>query len=138
MNGIDFLLTISGHPRILLYPVTIERQMKIKLLVLHSLNLEKTKEFYTSLGMKFVKEKHGSGPVHYSAEFDNFVLELYPGKNGESDNLRLGFEVHGLTEIISNLEILDEYEYNSTSIKVVKDPEGRKVELYEIPPELDR
>ncbi len=109
--------------------------MKIKLLALRSTDLEKTKELYTSLGMEFVKEKHDSGPVHYSAEFDDFVLELYPAKGGESDNLRLGFEVPGLSEIVSELEILEEYEYNSTSIKVVKDPEGRKVELYEITPQ---
>jgi len=108
--------------------------MKLKLLVLRCKDIEKTKEFYSVIGMEFMKEKHGSGPTHYSAKFSDIVFELYPAKDGAVDNLRLGLEVPGLSKLLSDLEILEEYEFNSNRIRVIADPDGRKIELYESDP----
>lgn len=105
--------------------------MKLKLLVLRCKDIEKSKEFYTSLGMVFIKEKHGFGPAHYAAKSGGFVLELYPAHNRDSDYSRLGFEISKLSTVINKLQIVEEYEYDSKQIKVVKDPDGRKIELYE-------
>lgn len=30
------------------------------------------------LGLRFVREKHGPGPVHHACAVDGFVLEVYP------------------------------------------------------------
>jgi len=104
--------------------------MKLKLIVLRCGNIEKSKEFYSSLGMKFTKEKHGFGPVHFSSEFNGLVFELYPVKSKKVDNLRLGLEIPDLVKIVNKLNILEEYEYNSVTVRVIVDPDGRKIELY--------
>ena len=93
----------------------------LNLLVLRCKNIENTKEFYEKhLGFKFVLEQHGSSPLHYSTTIcsnDNtMVLELYPVKmNSEPDQTRLGFNLNQL---------------NETSYQVIKDPDGRSVELH--------
>ena len=78
----------------------------------------------------FHKEKHGSGPEHYSSEYDGSVFELYPNKgNMPTDNTRLGFKLTCLQNKISKLDIANTYEFNGNTIYVVTDPDGRKVEL---------
>ena len=47
-------------------------------LVLRTSEIQKTKEFFESLGMVFVEEKHGNGPTHWAYEKDGKVLEIYP------------------------------------------------------------
>lgn len=34
--------------------------------------------FFTQLGLTFVQEKHGDGPVHYACERNGIVFEIYP------------------------------------------------------------
>ncbi|MBJ7539712.1 VOC family protein [Marinomonas transparens] len=106
--------------------------MKISLLVLRCQDIEISKDFYQLLGLTFVKEKHGSGPAHYSCEYDGCVFELYPNK-GEppEDRNRLGFKVLNRTEIINNITVTDSYDFLGNTIIVVTDPDGRKVELSE-------
>ena len=105
--------------------------MKLKLLVLRCKNIEKSKVFYAALGMDFIKEKHGSGFAHYTTEFDSLTLELYPAQNKNTDNLRLGFEIKEFSTAKDIFNVVEEYEYNSKQIKVIIDPDGRKVEIYE-------
>lgn len=31
-----------------------------------------------ALGIRFTRERHGGGPVHYSTQLDGTVVELYP------------------------------------------------------------
>jgi hypothetical protein len=52
----------------------------LSLLVLRSSRLEAMRTFYEALGLTFVEEKHGAGPVHYSAQLGSTVLEIYPGE----------------------------------------------------------
>ena len=47
--------------------------MKISLLVIRCQDLEASKVFYQQLGLVFEKEQHGSGPIHYSCEYDVVV-----------------------------------------------------------------
>lgn len=104
--------------------------MKISLLVIRCLDIDESKRFYEQLGLSFVKEKHGSGPEHYSCEYDGVVFELYPNKGeAPSDNSRLGFSVENLIDIVAALDISSTYEFNGRSIYVVVDPDGRKVEI---------
>lgn len=58
---------------------------EINLIVLRSDQLQVTRGFYEALGLSFVEEKHGHGPVHLSATTQSgTVLELYPLSNGEA------------------------------------------------------
>lgn len=104
--------------------------MRISLLVIRCRDLEASKSFYQLLGFNFVKEQHGSGPVHYSCEQDGFVFELYPNK-GESpqDNNRLGFKVPDISVILEQLSVVEFYEFAGNTVRVITDPDGRKVEI---------
>ena len=106
--------------------------MKISLLVIRCKDIEASKSFYQDLGLSFVKEKHGNGPMHYSCEHEDCVFELYPNK-GETpqDNNRLGFKVSNLASITQQVTITDTYEFAGNTIYVITDPDGRKVEISE-------
>ena len=86
--------------------------MKLTLLVIRCRNLELSRLFYEGLDLKFIQEKHGKGPKHYSTEIDGVVLELYPDQDKYlTENVRLGF--------------------SSDTVKkgIYIDPDGRKVEI---------
>ena len=103
--------------------------MKLSLLVLRCTDIEQSKEFYSTIGMAFVREQHGAGPEHYAFEKDGFVFELYPGK---PDNTRVGFNVDSLERTVDSLTTRG-YEVRRTSKRALaKDPDGRTVELTEI------
>ena len=75
------------------------------------------------------------GPVHYSATLaSNGVLELYPAE--VADNARLGFAVSDLEGTMSKLEraginiIVPPRETPYGYYGLVKDPDGRSVELH--------
>jgi catechol 2,3-dioxygenase-like lactoylglutathione lyase family enzyme len=104
--------------------------MKISLVVIRCQDIEASKRFYQQLGLTFIREKHGSGPEHYSCEHEGVVFELYPNK-GEApeDNVRLGFKVAELALKVATLAVTSSYEFDSEVIYVVTDPDGRKVEL---------
>ena len=106
--------------------------MKISLLVIRCKDIEASKHFYQLLGLSFTKEKHGSGPVHYSCECDGFVFELYPNKAGSPlDNNRLGFNVSDLANVIKNIDVVDKYQSSGKTTCIAIDPDGRKVEISE-------
>jgi lactoylglutathione lyase len=103
--------------------------MKISLLVIRCKDIEKSREFYERLGMVFMKEKHGAGLEHYSAQCEGSVFELYQNKDESlSENIRLGFNVDSL-EILESLSVASSYEFDGKITYVVVDPYGRKVEL---------
>ena len=104
--------------------------MKISLLVIRCKDIEVSKSFYETLGLSFIKEKHGNGPTHYSCEHEGCVFELYPNR-GEApkDNNRLGFVVSDLAQVIDKLATTDTYEFNGSTVHVITDPDGRKVEV---------
>lgn len=81
--------------------------LSINLLVLKVKDIEHTVQFYTALGIQFQTEQHGAGPVHYSALLGNTVVEIYPAKSQEdvSTNIRLGFHVQHLAEVMDKLKI---------------------------------
>lgn len=112
--------------------------MQLNLVVIRALLPEVTMSFYESLGLRFTLHRHGKGPLHYAAENDGFTFEIYPLARGQQfpdTTLRLGFEVHNLDELVEKLrkagtEITQppresEWGYRA----VVKDPDGKKVEL---------
>src|SRR6266516_5378837 len=84
----------------------------LSLVVLRSYQMDASHAFYQSLGLEFVEEKHGTGPVHYSAQAGSTVLEIYPGEAAEPLNrtssgaMMLGFGVESLDSIVAALQKL--------------------------------
>ncbi len=115
-----------------------DRKMKLNLIVLRVTDLERSREFYEALGLEFVQERHGTGPMHYACDLDGTIFELYPRKNADtfsSDGVRLGFTVPALDQTI-NLVTSIGGRVNQAPIRstwgmraVVCDPDGSKVEL---------
>ena len=106
--------------------------MQLDLLVLRCQQLETSRQFYESLGFRFVAEKHGTGPRHYAAEDAGFVFELYPAAANEAlGNTRLGFRVKHVPQSLAQAPETTTREFDGTWIYIVRDPDGRKVELRE-------
>ena len=107
----------------------------LKLLVLRTHRLEELKKFYESLGVEFVKERHGQGPSHYAGSMGSAVLELYPLPKDAPEpdkSLRLGFAVKHLGTIANELGstgIRIGASERHSPVVVIKDPDGRTVEL---------
>lgn len=114
--------------------------ISINLLVLRCKDIDLTRRFYEQLGLLFIEEKHGKGPVHYACNNGGFVLELYPTTDGQSpDNIRVGFLTTDLVTLNGDL-------VNGSGVKVLKppaatadrivmvleDPDGRKVEISQL------
>lgn len=93
-----------------------------------------TAAFYAQLNFEFSMHQHGKGPEHLASESDSFVLELYPSTDDKTDTLGLGFAVDELDNVRQRLanegrnpgDIRDE-PWGRTF--VVRDPDGRRVEL---------
>lgn len=112
---------------------------KLTLLVLKTRKIEALKAFYSSLGIAFIEEQHGKGPVHYSGRVGDGILEIYPLPDDSSvadGTIRLGFTVDTLNEVIGALEachtpMVSEPKATQWGLRaVVRDPDGRSVELY--------
>jgi catechol 2,3-dioxygenase-like lactoylglutathione lyase family enzyme len=93
--------------------------VKLNLLVIRCRDIHASKAFYETLGIDFIEEQHGNSPIHYAANVDGTIFELYPLKTSEAaDNIRLGFISPCITETI-----------------IFTDPDGRKVE---VTPKIER
>jgi lactoylglutathione lyase len=111
----------------------------LNLVVIRSPDIEMLSQFYSTLGLEFIKHAHGSGPEHYSAESAGIVLEIYPQADAAACTTatRLGFKVDSLDSL---LPLLAERGANIVSPAkdspwgkraVITDPVGHKVELVE-------
>jgi lactoylglutathione lyase len=119
----------------------------LSLLVLRTAKMEATREFYRALGLELNQEQHGSGPIHFSCEVGNTILEIYPGGNGAAPERKsggatmLGFSVNSLDALLSVLttqatQVITEPKDSPWGRRaVVLDPDGRAVELSELRPE---
>jgi catechol 2,3-dioxygenase-like lactoylglutathione lyase family enzyme len=106
--------------------------VKLNLLVLRTNKLEDLKAFYSTLGARFVSERHGSGPNHYSARLGDLVLELYPTPDGTlpDPGLRIGLTVDDLHGALRSLGQAVTPRQTPWGLRaVVRDPDGRAVEL---------
>lgn len=96
-------------------------------------------EFYSLLGLTFDYHKHGNSPYHYSATLGSTILEVYPLTKGQTEadkDLRLGFAVNDFETTIQLLKgkeitfLSEPMESDYGFMVIVKDPDGRKIELY--------
>ncbi len=115
------------------------------LVVIKSWDIENLKAFYEDLGIEFQEERHGDGSKHYSANLGGITFEIYPKKKSElekeskpSRGTGLGFKVKNLEEVLNRrlvmhvIKIVSPIEETPWGRRaVVKDPDGRRVELYD-------
>jgi hypothetical protein len=87
------------------------------------------------------EEQHGQGPVHYAGRVGDLVLEIYPLPENDSPadtTTRLGFTVEKVIEAIAALQalgtpVVTEPRATTWGLRaVVRDPDGRVVELYQV------
>ena len=106
----------------------------LSLLVLKTNQLDVLREFYARLGFVFQQEQHGRGPIHFSAPLGAGVLEIYPLPDGvvPDATTRLGFAVDDLPAALTELEEPPTAKKTAWGWRaVVRDPDGRAVELYQ-------
>ena len=116
-------------------------EIALSLLVIKTHQRDKHKDFYSTLGLEFVEEQHGSGPLHYAAKLSHGVFEIYPlPDEAESDSsTRVGFNVLDLATTLTTLHNAGFCEPKSPKQTpwglraVVHDPDGHAVELYQSP-----
>jgi len=110
----------------------------ISLLVLKSSQMEVLCDFYRLLGFDFVEEQHGKGPVHYAAPLDAGVLEIYPLPDEKltDTTTRIGFNISDINSVVEAVasagEVVSKPKATQWGVRaVVRDPDGRMVELCE-------
>ena len=115
-------------------------EIRLTLLVLKSAQLDKLLEFYKALGIELTQERHGKGPLHFSALLGDTLLELYPLPDTSTatvDSTRLGFRIASVDEVVQSLAqcgsivVSPPQQTPGVYRAVVKDPDGRAVELYQ-------
>jgi catechol 2,3-dioxygenase-like lactoylglutathione lyase family enzyme len=117
--------------------------VSFSLVVIRAADVQASLTFYGALGLSFVKEQHGSGPVHYFCELGGMVVEIYPGQPGNAPEARnggatmIGFNVPDLNDVLMKLKTMG-IEPESPPKDAdwglwvnVNDPDGRVVQLVE-------
>lgn len=113
---------------------------RLSLVVVRVSSLEDARRFYSDVfGLRFAREQHGSGPVHFSADLDGALVELYPGQAPIAP-MTLGFTVEDLDALLERLEASDgRLTYGPRASPwgrraVIRDPDGHRVEIMERAP----
>jgi lactoylglutathione lyase len=108
----------------------------LNLVVIRSHEIEKAVQFYTTLGLSFVREQHGSGEEHWAATAGKTTLEIYPASETyDSSGIRIGFEVVSLESVLDRLTAIGTTIHrpvreSSWGLRaVVRDFDGHTVEL---------
>ena len=115
------------------------------LIVLRAADIDKSRAFYVAVGLSFVEEQHGNGPIHLACKTDTLVVEIYLGEDApqldakHSGATMLGFNVESLDAVLSELRVLDVAPKSAPKVAPwgrwtnVVDPDGRVVQLNETP-----
>ena len=121
--------------------------ISLSLVVVRASDVLAALEFYRLLGLDFVQEQHGSGPIHHSCELGGIVMEIYPQKSSApsasapsaEQTTMLGLGVASLDEALSRLEAvgvkpkLAPQDADWGRWSDVTDPDGRTIQLSEAP-----
>ena len=111
----------------------------LNLVVIRSVDLDRSEAFYGALGLFFDRHSHGSGPEHLATDpyKDGYVFEIYPANEqvGSTKGTRIGFNVDAVDAYVDELvaaggkitQAPHDSEWGRRA--VVTDPDGHKVEL---------
>jgi len=104
---------------------------RLSYVVLRCADLERSREFYESLGLQLVPEQHGTGSKHYSCDVGGVTLELYPLTGKSTSGLRLGLVVPDLDRVTESLRShgMTVTTNESTASATVTDPDGHQLSL---------
>jgi catechol 2,3-dioxygenase-like lactoylglutathione lyase family enzyme len=113
--------------------------VSLKLLVVKTRHLEEVRAFYQSLGVALASERHGQGPLHHAGQIGEAVFEVYPQQGDDAPDVttRLGFAVDDLGRVLETLQaagtpVIRQAKTTAWGTQaVVRDPDGRAVELYQ-------
>jgi lactoylglutathione lyase len=110
----------------------------LNLVVIRSADLERSRLFYETLGLRFTLERHGSGPEHLAADAGAVVFEIYPrGTGPESSGTRIGFRVPSLADVVSaaqasGAKVVSPPAESPWGMRaVLMDPDEHRIELVE-------
>ncbi len=77
----------------------------LNLVVIRAADLERAAHFYGALGVRFERERHGSGPEHLAGRAGSVVLEIYPQTDAaDTSATRLGFCVASLSDALAAVQ----------------------------------
>jgi lactoylglutathione lyase len=77
----------------------------MNLLVLRCGDIDRCWAFYETLGLSFVRHRHGQGPEHYAHEDERGVIELYAARTGAAaDRAGLRFWIEDIEALRAELE----------------------------------
>jgi lactoylglutathione lyase len=127
LDGIDWVYSVTFG----------QRRPFLTLVVLRTRMVDRLLTFYRTLGVEFVEERHGNGPLHCAAKTGGVVFEVYPASDDShvDATTRLGFTVMNLNDVLAAIQAggaplvkapqTTEWGYRA----VVRDPDGRAIEL---------
>ena len=74
----------------------------LNLIVIRSADLDRAHRFYSALGIRLDRERHGSGPEHLVGIAGSVTFEVYPLADAMSTiGVRLGFRVHSMADAVA-------------------------------------
>lgn len=98
--------------------------------VLDCADLDRSAEFYGALGLRPVRESHGTGPTHLAIDLGGVVLELYPRAAERRAPSRVGIRLANPTAAADAVARLGAaIVERSAERAVVRDPDGHTIEL---------
>jgi len=103
-------------------------------LVLRCRDLDRSRAFYEALGMAFVREQHGRGPLHFACRLGTVVLELYPATAEASGPIRIGLRVTNVHATLAAATavggtVVRDHAHADAPSAVVRDPDGNEIAL---------
>lgn len=116
----------------------------LNLIVLRTAQMDAMLAFYRALGLNFIEEQHGKGPVHYACEIDSLVIEIYPAEGDKATppqiksdgTTMLGFRVDSVDAVITALTVEALSAPKDTRWgrrATLLDPDGRMIEISQPP-----
>lgn len=111
--------------------------ISLNLIVIRSVDLDRSVSFYQQLGLTFFKHRHGTGLEHFASTLNGVTFEIYPQtpKAGTTVGTRLGFQVMDLESLMTRLSQINtqilmqptDSEWGRRAIII--DPDGHRIEL---------
>jgi predicted enzyme related to lactoylglutathione lyase len=110
----------------------------LNLVVIRAIDLDRADRFYSALGIRLGRERHGTGPEHLAGQVGTAVLEIYPlRESGRTNEARLGFRVSSIADALAAAQaaggsVVTPPRASAWGLRAVLiDPDGHHVELLE-------
>ena len=115
----------------------------MSLIVLRTATIETMLVFYGALGLVFVQEQHGTGPIHYSTALGDVIMEIFPAETGQALDRKaggatmIGIKVESVDAVIETLQKMGIQPLSAPKDSAwgrratVLDSDGRLIELTE-------